>query len=440
MFNWKVKAVNQIYLDENVGGKGKYFKSRFLQPGLVKYSFGVCVLDKETIDKFIQDFVGCPVIINHKDVTEESAKDDRVGAISRVWYDEADGWYWGEGVIFDDEALGLIDKGFNVSCQYEITEYAENKTNALHNGNPYDKVILNGKPEHLAIVENPRYENAMIAVNALEVDMEAKNEDKWITIHPNGEDEKGKHLLLKDGETPKEAIERTYGDKNKSSEDLRKEFQKYQNEIFEKHKKGILTTKEHEEYLKKSKEFNNLYQKARTKENNKAYREIIKLQNDIKQAINAIKETDMFKSLFNIRRKEMNQEEMKALFMECLSDFKAANEAEKEDDKEEKAAEEKAENECDYKKMYEELKAKVDAEAANKCKNEDEKDTEEDKPEEIKEEVKEEKAENEEEDKKEAKNSIDNQTAEFLAKEADKVNTSTYISQAKAIELGNQLF
>lgn len=40
------------------------------------------------------------------------------------------------------------------------------------------------------------------------------NNDKWITIHPNGEENKGKHLLVKDGETVGEALLRTYGDKN----------------------------------------------------------------------------------------------------------------------------------------------------------------------------------------------------------------------------------
>ena len=42
------------------------------------------------------------------------------------------------------------------------------------------------------------------------------NNDKWITIHPNGEDGKGRPLLLKDGESPKEAIERTYKKEDKS--------------------------------------------------------------------------------------------------------------------------------------------------------------------------------------------------------------------------------
>lgn len=191
MFNWK--AENKIYLGEETGGKGRFFKARFLQAGLVKYSFGVCVLEKESIDKFIQGFVGCPVVIDHKDVTHENAKDVRVGVISRVWYDEKDGWYWCEGIIFDENALDLIESGYNVSCQYEITEYAENRTKELHNGNPYDKVILNGKPEHLAIVKNPRYENAMIAVNAIELDAE-KASNGWITLDKT--DEEGNRIKI----------------------------------------------------------------------------------------------------------------------------------------------------------------------------------------------------------------------------------------------------
>lgn len=35
--------------------------------------------------------------------------------------------------------------------------------------------------------------------------------DKWITVHPNGEDAEGRKLLLKDGETPAEAMHRAWG-------------------------------------------------------------------------------------------------------------------------------------------------------------------------------------------------------------------------------------
>ena len=170
-----MKAKNRIDLNIDNKGKGRRFESRFLQAGLVKYSFGVCLLSKEVIDRFAYKFVGCPVIIDHKDITDANAKDERVGVISKVWYNEFDGWFWCEGVVFDDEAISLIkDKGYNVSCQYNIDDYTENTANALHNGNPYDLTILDGTPEHLAIVKNPRYEEALIAVNKGE-DMKAEN-------------------------------------------------------------------------------------------------------------------------------------------------------------------------------------------------------------------------------------------------------------------------
>lgn len=170
-----MKAENRIDLNIDNKGKGRRFESRFLQAGLVKYSFGVCLLSKEVIDRFAYKFVGCPVIIDHKDITDENAKDERVGVISKVWFNEYDGWFWCEGVVFDDEAISLIkDKGYNVSCQYNIDDYTENSAKALHNGNPYDITILDGTPEHLAIVKNPRYEEALIAVNKGE-DMKAEN-------------------------------------------------------------------------------------------------------------------------------------------------------------------------------------------------------------------------------------------------------------------------
>lgn len=162
MFNWRLKATNAIYLEDSNGQEGRPFKSRFLQAGLVKYDFGVCLLKKETIDKFVNTFVECPVIINHKD---DIASDDVVGTIQKIWFSSDDGWFWCSGVITNDTAIELIEKGYNVSCQYRITEYADNDEGKLHNANPYDKEILDGVFEHLAIVENPRYEDAFIAVN-----------------------------------------------------------------------------------------------------------------------------------------------------------------------------------------------------------------------------------------------------------------------------------
>lgn len=150
-------------LKDSNGQEGRPFEARFLQPGLVKYDFGVCLLKKETIDKFIDTFIGKPVIIDHKD---DIALEDRKGGIEKIWFNPEDGWYWCSGTLTEKQAVELVEKGYNVSCQYAITDFSINTEGKLHNGNPYDKEILDGNFEHLAIVKNPRYEDAFIAVNA----------------------------------------------------------------------------------------------------------------------------------------------------------------------------------------------------------------------------------------------------------------------------------
>ena len=262
MKDWNIKedkAQNAIYLKEDNGGKGRFFRARFLQAGLVKYSFGVCLLKKETIDKFVYKFVGCPVVIDHKDVSDKNAKDLRVGVISKVEFEQFDGWYWCEGVIFDQEAIDLVNNGYNVSCQYEITQYATNDRKELHNGNEYDKEILDGAPEHLAIVKNPRYESAMIAVNA--IDLTASNEEKWITIKPHGEESDDyRRLKLEDGESPKEAIDRVYKKEDKSNKEKenteKKEQTYYEPDMEETYTKAYedSISKDFDDFMKAQKE------------------------------------------------------------------------------------------------------------------------------------------------------------------------------------------
>ncbi len=199
MYNWrgKHKATNAIYLEDGNGQEGRPFKARFLQAGLVKYDFGVCLLKKETIDSFINTFIGTPVIIDHKDDITEA---DKVGVINNIWFSSEDGWYWCSGILTNPKAIELIENGYNVSCQYRITDYSDNTEGKLHNANPYDKEILNGVFEHLAIVENPRYEDAFIAVNAYIACNKEDEKMDWITI-------RGTHIPIKEGQTKDEAIE-----------------------------------------------------------------------------------------------------------------------------------------------------------------------------------------------------------------------------------------
>ena len=178
--------------EEDGKGKGRYFISRFIEPGLAHYKeLGDIVITKETLDKFIQSMVGCPVIIDHKDVTDKNVDKLRVGTISRVWFNEMDGWYYCEGVLTDDEAIDLVkNQGWNVSCSYSFVSEESQKT---YHGKPIDMVFTDGEFLHLAIVEDPRYEGANIVVNKNDDDIE------WITV-------KGNHIPIEKGQKKDEAV------------------------------------------------------------------------------------------------------------------------------------------------------------------------------------------------------------------------------------------
>ena len=170
MFNWETPIVTNAKIqfgDTDISGKGRHFKSRFIQPGVAGYpgQFGNVLITKENLDKFIDTMVGVPVRIKHGDNT---TNDDRVGVVNSVWFDDKDGWYWCDGIIWDETAINLIkDKGWNVSCAYKIKE-ADN-AGGTENNISYDMEFLDGVFDHLAIVDNPRYERAQIVLNAKEV-------------------------------------------------------------------------------------------------------------------------------------------------------------------------------------------------------------------------------------------------------------------------------
>lgn len=118
----------------------------------------------------------------------------------------------------------IENKGWSVSCAYDYTK--ADTSGGTENNIPYDIEFLDGEFNHLALVDNPRYEGANIVFNS-----KVENEDKWITIKPNGEENKGKHLLVKEGESVGEALLRTYGDKNQQKLFDTKDYKQSKEEI-----------------------------------------------------------------------------------------------------------------------------------------------------------------------------------------------------------------
>lgn len=184
--NLITNSLIELGLEEDEGkGKGRYFVSKFIEAGLAHYKeLGDILITKETLDKFIQTMVGCPVIIDHEDVNDKNVDKLRVGVISRVWYNEADGWYYCEGILTDNEAIDLVkNKGWSVSCSYS---FVSDDTQKTYHGKPIDMEFTDGEFLHLAIVETPRYEGANIVVNSKDEEIKENitnnNIDKENTI------------------------------------------------------------------------------------------------------------------------------------------------------------------------------------------------------------------------------------------------------------------
>lgn len=148
--------------------KGEVFFGLHFCPGVAEYAepngeaFRV-FLNEATIRKMDQSFKGCPVFVQHVDDVNGSL--DRLRAESDGWvvksfYNEADGKHWVEFIITSEKGLQAIKNGLRLSNCYKPT--GPYGPAGLWNGVQYDREILNGEYEHLALVPNPRYDESMI--------------------------------------------------------------------------------------------------------------------------------------------------------------------------------------------------------------------------------------------------------------------------------------
>ena len=140
----------------------RYFV-RHIKEGLVHYlekgEDKLYLIKDEALKKMNASFDGKPIYIKHVDeVNMDTLKEDANGYVVKSFYNEFDGAWWAE-IIADDEAQGFIKKGWAVSNAYLPTELG---SGGVYHDIDYDKEVKNGVYEHLAIVDNPRYEEAVI--------------------------------------------------------------------------------------------------------------------------------------------------------------------------------------------------------------------------------------------------------------------------------------
>ncbi|RTL04664.1 DUF2213 domain-containing protein [Candidatus Dependentiae bacterium] len=146
----------------------KVYSCKFIEPGIVSYEdsdAGIALLKKETIDRMLPSFIGRPVCIQHHSINPENYLELKkqgiiVGNVIKTWFNPEDGWFWASFIVETEEGRACIEeKGYSVSCAYNVLDIQQG---GLWHDIKFDGEITDGSFTHLALVEQPRYEDSKI--------------------------------------------------------------------------------------------------------------------------------------------------------------------------------------------------------------------------------------------------------------------------------------
>lgn len=119
-------------------------------------------INENTIRKMDPSFAGCPVFVEHVDSVEDDLnklRSEADGWVIESFYNAADGKHWVKFIATSDKAVSAIRRGLRLSNSYFPTGFG---SEGVWNGVSYSKEITDGTYDHLAIVDNPRYEESLI--------------------------------------------------------------------------------------------------------------------------------------------------------------------------------------------------------------------------------------------------------------------------------------
>lgn len=144
---------------KNAKKEPEVFYALHMYEGVARYEDEDIFVSNKTIKSMCKSFEGKPIFVEHKDVPVEEWQSVADGYVSDCFYNENDGKFWTKFVAVSDEARDAISKGWAVSNAYFPT--FSNVGGTWINVD-YNREVIGGKFDHLAIVDNPRYEGAVI--------------------------------------------------------------------------------------------------------------------------------------------------------------------------------------------------------------------------------------------------------------------------------------
>lgn len=181
--------------------KGQIYYGMHFYPGVARYEpadkepFTV-YLNENVIREMGPSFAGRPIFVQHVEDVEENLDELRGeadGWVIESFFNEADGKHWVKFILTSEQGIQAAKEGWKLSNAY-IPECLDEP--GTWNGVHYDRKVVGGEFEHLAIVQNPRYEESKIMSPE-----QFKNYNKKNTVEltrlANSKDNKGDRKMPK---------------------------------------------------------------------------------------------------------------------------------------------------------------------------------------------------------------------------------------------------
>lgn len=162
--------------------KGKIYYGMHFYPGVAEYSGPEdrVFLNEDTIRSMDASFAGAPIYVEHVDEVPENPGElvdkESDGVVSESFYNAADGKHWVKFIITTERGERAIQSGFRLSNAYVPKSFGNG---GVAGGVAYQREVLAGEFEHLAIVNNPRYEESVIMTPE---QFKKYNEDKEVEL------------------------------------------------------------------------------------------------------------------------------------------------------------------------------------------------------------------------------------------------------------------
>ncbi len=179
--------------------QGKIYYGMHFYPGVARYEAPdqeplTVFVNEDTIRKMGPTFAGRPIFVEHVENVEgdlNELRGEADGWVIESFFNAADGKNWVKFIVVSEKGLFAIQRGMRLSNAY-IPQLIDRS--GVWNGVPYQKEVAGGEFEHLAIVDNPRYEESVIMDPE---EFKAYNEKKTVELKrlSNSKDKKGDNKM-----------------------------------------------------------------------------------------------------------------------------------------------------------------------------------------------------------------------------------------------------